>query len=201
MLREYFPNSYEGAEIYGGFMQSKNLFCKIFEPENSFEQLLNKINKFLDENGYDIAKIEDFDDSYLLDIFPITISPDIHSSDYILYIERDFAAKSQNEFLIHELVKFRDARDWAQFHNIKDLSIALSVEANELLEQFLWKKAEDADIKKIEEELADIFAYALLLAEKLNLDVENILLKKIKKNGEKYPVVKSKGNAKKYDEL
>ncbi len=99
------------------------------------------------------------------------------------------------------LVKFRNDRDWNQFHNPKDLSIALSIEANELLELFLWKNSADADTEKLKEELADVFAYAFLLAEKLNFDVEKIVLEKIAKNAKKYPIDKAKGTAKKYNEL
>jgi NTP pyrophosphatase (non-canonical NTP hydrolase) len=103
--------------------------------------------------------------------------------------------------LIEALVKFRNERDWEQFHNPKDLAIALSIEANELLECFLWKQADEASLEKIREELADVFAYSFLLAEKYNLDVRQIVLDKIRKNAEKYPVEKSKGTATKYDKL
>ena len=99
------------------------------------------------------------------------------------------------------LISFRNERDWEQFHNSKDLSIALSIEANELLELFLWKKSDEANVEKVKEELADVFAYAFLIAEKYKFNVEDIVLEKIKKNAEKYPVDKSKGNATKYDEL
>ncbi|MGM9478224.1 nucleotide pyrophosphohydrolase [Pedobacter sp. GSP4] len=99
------------------------------------------------------------------------------------------------------LLKFRDERDWAQFHNPKDLALALNIEAAELLELFLWKNAEDANVEKIKEELADVFSYALLLADKYKLDVKQIILDKIKLNDTKYPVAKAKGTAKKYDEL
>jgi NTP pyrophosphatase (non-canonical NTP hydrolase) len=99
------------------------------------------------------------------------------------------------------LVDFRNERDWEQFHNPKDLALALSIEAAELNEAFLWKRAEDADITIIKEELADVFAYALLLAHQCGLDVEEIVRAKVAKNGQKYPVDKSKGSAKKYTEL
>ena len=99
------------------------------------------------------------------------------------------------------LIDFRNERDWEQFHNPKDLSIALSIEANELMELFLWKKPEDANLEKVKEELADVFAYAFLIAEKYNLNVEEIVLDKIKKNAEKYPIEKSKGIATKYYNL
>lgn len=103
--------------------------------------------------------------------------------------------------IIHALIKFRNERDWEQFHNPKDLAVALNIEAGELLESFLWKSHEEADKEKVKEELADVFAYAFLLSEKYGFDVKDILLDKIKKNGEKYPVNKSKGSAKKYNEL
>ena len=103
--------------------------------------------------------------------------------------------------IIQELIKFRNERDWEQFHNPKDLALAINVEAGELLELFLWKNAADANKEKVKEELADIFAFAFLLADKYGLDVKKIILDKIKVNGEKYPVEKAKGTAKKYDEL
>jgi len=99
------------------------------------------------------------------------------------------------------LLQFRNERDWEQFHNPKDLSIAIAAEAGELLELFLWKNHEEANIDKVKEELADIFAFAFLLADKYQLDVKEIVLKKIEENNKKYPVDKAKGTAKKYNEL
>lgn len=99
------------------------------------------------------------------------------------------------------LLKFRDERNWAQFHNPKDLALALNIEAAELLESFLWKSSEQADVESVKDELADVFAFAFLLAEKYNFNVKEIVLEKIEKNALKYPVSKSTGNAKKYTEL
>lgn len=99
------------------------------------------------------------------------------------------------------IIKFRDERDWAQFHNPKDLAVALNVEAGELLEHFLWKESEQADPEKIKEELADVLNYAFLIAEKYGLDIKEIMLEKINSNAEKYPADKAKGSAKKYTEL
>ena len=108
---------------------------------------------------------------------------------------------SNIEKLTDALVKFRDERDWEQFHNPKDLAIALNIEAGELLENYLWKTANEADVEKVKEELADVLAYALLIAKHYNFNVEEIILDKIAKNALKYPTDKAKGNAKKYNEL
>ena len=99
------------------------------------------------------------------------------------------------------LVQVRDERDWKQFHNPKDLAVALSIEAGELLEAFLWKSAEEAKIEKVKEELADVLAYAILLGNHYNLDLEQVVREKVIRNEEKYPVEKAKGSATKYSEL
>lgn len=103
--------------------------------------------------------------------------------------------------LTEALLTFRNQRDWEQFHNPKDLALALSVEAGELLELFLWKADNEADREKVKEELADVFAYAFLMAEKYGFDVKEIVLDKISANNKKYPVEKARGTAKKYNEL
>lgn len=103
--------------------------------------------------------------------------------------------------LITLINEFRDERDWRQFHNPKDLAISISLEASELLENFQWKESEDAIQKNkndIEKELADILIYSLMLSSDLNLDVKNIIKKKLNENGHKYPVNKSKGSNVKY---
>ena len=108
---------------------------------------------------------------------------------------------SDFESMKAKVKQFTIDRDWNQFHNGKDLAIALSGEAGELLNAFLWKKPEDVKIEKVKEELADVFNYAFLIADKYNLDIEEIMDEKLKINGEKYPVDKAKGTAKKYNEL
>ena len=99
------------------------------------------------------------------------------------------------------ILKFRDERDWEQFHNPKDLAVALNVEAGELLEHFLWKDPDEADPEKVREELADVLNYSFLIAEKYGLDIKEIMLEKIKSNAQKYPSDKAKGTAKKYSDL
>lgn len=103
--------------------------------------------------------------------------------------------------LLKQLRQFRDERDWAQFHNAKDLALALSIEAAELNEQFLWKTAEQADPDKVREELADVLLYAFQLADKYGWDIAQLMREKLDHNAEKYPVEKAKGTAAKYDSL
>lgn len=103
--------------------------------------------------------------------------------------------------VLEALLKFRDERDWKQFHNPKDLALAINIEAGELLELYLWKDADEAKKERVKEELADIFSFALLLADKYDFDVKQIVMDKIRSNAEKYPVDKAKGTAKKYNEL
>lgn len=108
------------------------------------------------------------------------------------------------EEVLKQLIAFRDERDWKQFHDTKNLAVALSIEAAELNELFLWKSVEEAekvDQQKLKEELADILSFAFLLAEKHNLDPFEIVSDKIKLNAEKYPVDKAKGTATKYTDL
>ena len=103
--------------------------------------------------------------------------------------------------ILQRLRQFRDERDWEQFHNPKDLALALSIEASELLEVFLWKAPQSADVEKVKEELADVLAYALLIADTYGFDVQEIVLEKIALNEKKYPIAKAKGRADKYNEL
>lgn len=103
--------------------------------------------------------------------------------------------------ITNELRTFNRERDWEQFHDAKNLALSISIEASELNECFLWKKAEEADRAKVEEELADVFLCAIMLADKYDIDIKDICLKKIEKNAQKYPVEKAKGKATKYDEL
>lgn len=106
--------------------------------------------------------------------------------------------------LQEQVVAYRDARDWKQFHNPKDSSIALMLEANELLEHFLWKnETEMAEHvaerrEEIGEELADVLYWVLLLSNDIGIDIEGTFHKKMEKNAKKYPVEKARGSHKKY---
>lgn len=103
--------------------------------------------------------------------------------------------------LLQALRQFRDERDWAQFHNAKDLALALSIETGELNEEFLWKSATDARPERVREELADVLLYAFQLADHYGWDIAQLMREKLARNAEKYPVAKSRGTATKYDEL
>ena len=104
-----------------------------------------------------------------------------------------------------ELVKsFRDQRDWAQFHNPKDLAISLNLEASELLEIFQWSGSDlvcEDRLEKIKEELADVLCYSILMADRCGLDMDEIIINKMKINAEKYPVEAAYGSKEKYTEL
>ena len=103
--------------------------------------------------------------------------------------------------ILAQLRQFRDDRDWAQFHNAKDLALALSIEAAELNEQFLWKQADQANPDRVQEELADVLLYAFQLADLYGWDIPQLMQQKIARNAEKYPADKARGNATKHTEL
>ena len=106
--------------------------------------------------------------------------------------------------LQEKVVAFRDARNWKQFHNPKDLALSISLEAAELLEVYQWSGADlyvDKKQDKVKEELADVFIYCMLMADACGLDLSEIVLKKLEINNEKYPVEQAFGKADKYTEL
>ncbi len=106
--------------------------------------------------------------------------------------------------LTEAVLKFRDERDWQQFHNPKDLALSLSLEASELLENFQWKTSEEAiqkNFDNLREELADIFMYTLLFANEAGIDLIEAVEHKLEINNEKYPVEKARGTNAKYTEL
>ena len=109
--------------------------------------------------------------------------------------------------LTQKVIAFRDARDWKQFHNPKDVALSLVLEAGEVMEHFQWRS--ESDIKEylksnkslVGEELADVLYWVLLLSHDLDIDIEKALAGKLVKNGKKYPLKKAKGSKKKYNEL
>ena len=111
------------------------------------------------------------------------------------------------ERIQNRIREFRDARDWMQFHNPKNLAISIVLEATELLEHFQWKTPEESEAHSVTakddvaDEIADVCVYLIELADNLGIDLEKAILKKLDKNAAKYPADKAKGNAKKYTEF
>lgn len=194
------------AESYGGYMIDQFQFQKIFFiEEKSLRESFDNVNDFLVENGYDVLDFLHFKNELSIEQGHVTLSahPYVNESDkrLVLTIKRFDPWSNPVDRVLMELIQFRNERDWEQFHNSKDLALALNIESSELLELFLWKENEGANPNKLKEELADIFLYGLLLLEKHGFDFEEILMEKIKINGEKYPASRSKGSSKKYNEL
>ncbi len=109
--------------------------------------------------------------------------------------------------LTKRITEFRDARDWKQFHNAKDMALSLSLEASELLEHFQWRNGEEI-VKYVEthktevsDELADVLYWVLLISHDLNIDIAEAVKEKIQKTEKKYPIDKAKGKYIKYDQL
>ena len=100
---------------------------------------------------------------------------------------------------IQKIIEFNKERDWDQFHSPENLAKSICIEAGELLECFQWNS--DYDKEAVCEELADVVNYCIVMADRLEVDLEEIVLKKLEKNRQKYPVEKAKGNSKKYNEL
>jgi len=104
-----------------------------------------------------------------------------------------------NPEIIKKILKFTNERDWKQFHSPENLAKSISIEAGELLECFQWSSKYNQE--ETNEELADVVIYSILMAESINADIEEIIIKKLEKNIKKYPVEKSRGNSTKYDKL
>lgn len=109
--------------------------------------------------------------------------------------------------LTNIVTQFRDEREWKQFHNPKDLSMAISIESSELMEHFLWKTHDESIAyinnhkDAVADELADVLAYVLSFADVTDIDIAKALKNKMKKNELKYPIAKAKGKSTKYTKL
>lgn len=111
------------------------------------------------------------------------------------------------EKLKKQILEFREERDWKQFHNPKNLTMSIAIEASELMELYQWLSLEESikyskeNKKEVEEEIADIFNYLILLSNDLGIDLIKATTEKLEKSAKKYPVKKAKGNSKKYNKL
>lgn len=111
------------------------------------------------------------------------------------------------ERILARIREFRDARDWMQFHNPKNMAVSIVLEASELLEHFQWTDTAESDRRarerrpEIEEEVADIAIYLLELCDNLGIDLESAIHRKLDRNAEKYPPDRARGSSRKYNEL
>lgn len=106
--------------------------------------------------------------------------------------------------LVNKILEFRDERNWAQFHSLKDLLLGLNIEVGELQEMFLWKsdsEIETVDKSKVENEIADISIFLIYICKHFDIDLLKAINEKIEINAQKYPVEKSRNSNKKYNEL
>jgi NTP pyrophosphatase (non-canonical NTP hydrolase) len=180
-------------EAFRGYLSGDYQFQKIFYMEDmSLKETLDDVNIFLQENGYNPLDYNEFKEELSIsrDLVSLSAHPYVNETTRCLVLTIKIFDPWDNpvDRILVDLLQFRNARDWGQFHNSKDLALALSVESSELLELFLWKGNEEANPEELKEELADIFLYGLLLMEKHGFNFEEILMAKIQANERKYPL-------------
>lgn len=200
MLRKEFPKTDLEAQSFGGFMSDEETFCRLFDCTTNYSETIDIVNRFLFDNGFTKISVDDFDEVLGYQNPYLSLSRHGYEEKLVLAIKKP-KSLLELDAVVKKLADFRDERDWEQFHSSKDLALAISIEAAELLELFLWKKPEDFDEEKLREELADVLSFCFLLAEKHGLNIPEIVNQKINKNALKYPVNKSKGTATKYTDL
>lgn len=175
-----------------------------------------KIDKLLAELKFNYPEIDWQTESYQYENIPgnyksnisvVVPSSQFEEAEQIYKELRDKEFKYESSIfdpLMEDIIRFRDERNWKQFHNPKDLAISLSLEASELLENFQWKTSEEgiaANLENIKDEIADVVIYAMLMSNELGINLEQTIKEKIRKNNQKYPVNKSFGSSKKYTDL
>ena len=141
--------------------------------------------------------------AYLLVHLITSLQQSIIISKVIVWIKIKFVNKDRGVIMqevLNKILEFRKERNWEQFHTPENLAKSIAIEAAELLECFQWD-AKNAKSEKVKEELADVILYCLYLAHHYNFDVKEILVEKIKRNAQKYPVEKAKGISTKYNKL
>lgn len=199
-LADFFPVNNAMAELYGGWLEGP--FFKVIFNKGAMKNQIKRANEFLIENGFETQiEVSYFDDNLEFEIDLLTFSYNTLGGNMLLFIYEQ--PPNLNPFdSLTELVRvFRDEREWKQFHTAKNLSMAVSSEAGELLDLFLWDREEKVNKEKASNEIADILIYLLLLSKELNIDILESVVEKVQNNNLKYPVEKSKGIAKKYNEL
>ncbi len=199
-LADYFPVNNALAELYGGWLEGP-YFKHSFHNQDRLT-LLQQVNDFLKENGFEKeVSLEEFDDENYFEGGDLSMKFDLIGYNMIMLMYSQPLIIKPIDSLTELIRMFRDERDWKQFHTPKNLSMAISSEAGELLDLFLWDREDNINIEKASDEIADILIYLLLLSKELNVDILESVVEKIQKNNLNYPIEKSKGVAKKYNEL
>lgn len=200
LLSHVFPFTSKLAELHGGWSEGK-YFKRTFSA-NSLQEQIGLINVFLNEQGFElILPTNAFEIDKIYEVGDFTFFKDLVGYNQIVLIYEQPVGINLLAELIKFLDYFRDAREWRKFHTSKDLSMAISSEAGEILDLFVWDRDKNIDEKKIENELADIITYCLYLADNYKIDIFDAIVNKTVENDKKYPIEKSKGTAKKYTEL
>jgi NTP pyrophosphatase (non-canonical NTP hydrolase) len=200
LLSDVYPFSPRLAELYNGWTEGK-YFKRIFKAE-SLEEQINLTNTFLNEQGFKIIlPIDAFESDIVYEESNFLFYRNLLGYNQIVLIYEQPVGINPLKEVLKFLDFFRNARDWKKFHTSKDLSMAISSEAGEILDLFVWDRDINVDVKKIENELADIVTYCLYLADNFKIDLLDAIVNKTIENDKKYPIEKAKGIAKKYKEL
>ena len=200
LLSDVYPFTPKLAELHGGWTEGK-YFKRIFTADSTQEQI-DLVNTFLNNQGFKIILPSDaFESDKVYEDGSFSFHKNLVGYNQIVLIYEQPVLVNPLEEMMKFLDFFRNARDWKKFHTSKDLSMAISSEAGEILDLFVWDRDKNVDEKKIENELADIVTYCLYLADNFKIDLFDAIVNKTIENDKKYPIEKSKGTAKKYNEL
>ena len=198
-LFKYFPATNALAELYNGWLEAP-YFKKTFTIGSRSEKILTALS-FIEDNGFVLNISEnDFENNDLVDDGLLSLDFKTLGPNILLLIYQQPLLSKPLDSIINLITLFRDDRDWKQFHDPKNLAMAIGSETGELMDLLLWDRDKKPNTKKIANELADIFIYLLLLSKELNIDLYEAAIEKIKINDVKYPNKEVKGTAKKYNE-
>jgi NTP pyrophosphatase (non-canonical NTP hydrolase) len=199
-LSACFPISESLAELYGGW--SEGPIFKVSFTDISFEGAIKKANDYLSKHEFIFElSLSDFENEKSVDFNDLTFIKNLTEENQIVLAFHQPLLNKPLDNILAFLNSFREERDWKKFHTSKDLSLAINSEAGELADLFLWDRSKNVDEEKIKNELADIITYCIYLADNHNIDLLDALVTKTISNSKKYPVSKSKGSAKKYNDL
>ena len=200
LISDVYPFSPKLAELYNGWSEGK-YFKRIFKADTEQEQI-DFINTFLSEQGFKIIlPLDAFEQDKVYEVGNFSFYKNLLGYNQIVLVYEQPVGIDALKEVLKFLDYFRNARDWKKFHTSKNLSMAISSEAGEILDLFVWDRDKNVDEKKIENELADIVTYCLYLADNFKIDLLDAIVNKTFENDGRYPIEKAKGTSKKYNEL